>query len=191
MRPSGRDVGRGCHLVKMGPIGFVVASPRRGAKHGRTWRRPLRRTADGTTWHSAGKSFRFPKSALGSLVRARFRDALANLGAQGERLRAACPRLLPSRRESTDHIDTATRRAAITLAGLTSTQQGRRPNQMTPWNSATAGRNCHSPTVQFRRKFTFSEPRSAEHVLRQAARKLLFVLSLVLLDELDIGKVSE
>lgn len=38
-------------------------------------------SADGTTWHPAGKTtFLFPKSALATLARARFRDALAKLG---------------------------------------------------------------------------------------------------------------
>jgi len=32
---------------------------------------------DGTTWHPAGKTFLFPKSALAAVVRARFRDAFA------------------------------------------------------------------------------------------------------------------
>jgi hypothetical protein len=35
---------------------------------------------DGATWHPAGKAFLFPKSALATLVRARFRDAFARLG---------------------------------------------------------------------------------------------------------------
>jgi catechol 2,3-dioxygenase-like lactoylglutathione lyase family enzyme len=34
---------------------------------------------DGVTWHPAGKTFLFPKSALAALVRARFRDAFARL----------------------------------------------------------------------------------------------------------------
>jgi hypothetical protein len=34
---------------------------------------------DGTTWHPAGKTFLFPKSALATLARARFRDAFARL----------------------------------------------------------------------------------------------------------------
>ncbi|HZT88909.1 MAG TPA: IS91 family transposase [Stellaceae bacterium] len=34
---------------------------------------------DGMTWHPAGKAFLFPKSALATLVRARFRDAFARL----------------------------------------------------------------------------------------------------------------
>jgi hypothetical protein len=34
---------------------------------------------DGMTWHPAGKTFLFPKSALATLVRARFRDAFAKL----------------------------------------------------------------------------------------------------------------
>jgi hypothetical protein len=35
---------------------------------------------DGTTWHPAAKTFLFPKSALATLARARFRDAFARLG---------------------------------------------------------------------------------------------------------------
>jgi hypothetical protein len=38
---------------------------------------------DGATWHPAGKTFLFPKSALATLVRARFRDAFARLGPDG------------------------------------------------------------------------------------------------------------
>jgi hypothetical protein len=34
---------------------------------------------DGTTWHPAGKTFLFPKSALATRARARFRDAFARL----------------------------------------------------------------------------------------------------------------
>src|SRR5215472_4344163 len=34
---------------------------------------------DGTTWHPAGKTFLFPKSALATLARARFRNAFARL----------------------------------------------------------------------------------------------------------------
>ncbi len=34
---------------------------------------------DGATWHPAGKTFLFPKSALAALARARFRDAFATL----------------------------------------------------------------------------------------------------------------
>ena len=34
---------------------------------------------DGATWHPAGKTFLFPKSALAALARARFRDAFARL----------------------------------------------------------------------------------------------------------------
>lgn len=34
---------------------------------------------DGATWHPAGKTFLFPKSALATLVRARFRDAFTKL----------------------------------------------------------------------------------------------------------------
>jgi len=34
---------------------------------------------DGTTWHPAGKTFLFPKSALAARARARFRDAFARL----------------------------------------------------------------------------------------------------------------
>ena len=34
---------------------------------------------DGTAWHSAGRTFLFPKSALATLARARFRDAFARL----------------------------------------------------------------------------------------------------------------
>ncbi len=34
---------------------------------------------DGATWHSAGKTFLFPKSALAALARARFRDAFTKL----------------------------------------------------------------------------------------------------------------
>jgi hypothetical protein len=34
---------------------------------------------DGTTWHPAGKTFLFPKSALATLARARFRDAFRKL----------------------------------------------------------------------------------------------------------------
>ena len=34
---------------------------------------------DGATWHPAGKTFLFPKSALAALARARFRDAFAGL----------------------------------------------------------------------------------------------------------------
>jgi len=34
---------------------------------------------DGATWHPAGKTFLFPKTALATLARARFRDAFAKL----------------------------------------------------------------------------------------------------------------
>ena len=34
---------------------------------------------DGTTWHPAGKTFLFPKSALATLARARFRDTFLKL----------------------------------------------------------------------------------------------------------------
>jgi Putative transposase len=34
---------------------------------------------DGATWHPAGKTFLFPKTALATLARARFRDAFARL----------------------------------------------------------------------------------------------------------------
>jgi hypothetical protein len=40
---------------------------------------PAPAQAGGATWHPAGKTFLFPKSALASLARARFRDALARL----------------------------------------------------------------------------------------------------------------
>jgi hypothetical protein len=36
-------------------------------------------SADGLTWHPAGKTFLFPKKALAKLVRARFRDSFAKL----------------------------------------------------------------------------------------------------------------
>ena len=36
-------------------------------------------SGDGATWHRASKTFLFPKSALATLVRARFRDAFARL----------------------------------------------------------------------------------------------------------------
>jgi Putative transposase len=36
-------------------------------------------SADGTVWHPAGKTFLFPKSALATRARARFRDAFARL----------------------------------------------------------------------------------------------------------------
>lgn len=36
-------------------------------------------SADGTVWHPAAKTFLFPKSALATLARARFRDAFARL----------------------------------------------------------------------------------------------------------------
>jgi hypothetical protein len=38
---------------------------------------------DGATWHPAGETFLFPKSALGTLARARFRDAFAKLCPDG------------------------------------------------------------------------------------------------------------
>ena len=34
---------------------------------------------DGAIWHPAGKTFLFPKTALATLARARFRDAFARL----------------------------------------------------------------------------------------------------------------
>src|ERR1700726_1203106 len=39
----------------------------------------LAKAGDGTTWHPAGKTFLFPKSALATRARARFRDAFARL----------------------------------------------------------------------------------------------------------------
>ena len=39
----------------------------------------LAKAADGATWHPAGKTFLFPKSALATRARARFRDAFARL----------------------------------------------------------------------------------------------------------------
>ena len=39
----------------------------------------LAKAGDGTTWHPAGKTFLFPKSALATIARARFRDAFTRL----------------------------------------------------------------------------------------------------------------
>jgi hypothetical protein len=39
----------------------------------------LAKAGDGATWHPASKTFLFPKSALATLARARFRDAFARL----------------------------------------------------------------------------------------------------------------
>jgi hypothetical protein len=39
----------------------------------------MRRIVDGAVWHPAGKTFLFPKSALATLARARFRDAFVRL----------------------------------------------------------------------------------------------------------------
>jgi hypothetical protein len=39
----------------------------------------LAKAGDGATWHPAGKTFLFPKTALATLARARFRDAFARL----------------------------------------------------------------------------------------------------------------
>jgi hypothetical protein len=40
---------------------------------------PLAKAGDGATWHPAGKTFLFPKSALATRARAGFRDAFARL----------------------------------------------------------------------------------------------------------------
>jgi hypothetical protein len=40
---------------------------------------------DGATWHPAGKTFLFPKTALATLARARFRDAFAKLCPDADR----------------------------------------------------------------------------------------------------------
>ena len=41
-------------------------------------------SADGATWHPAGRTFLFPRSALATLVRARFRDAFTRLCPQAD-----------------------------------------------------------------------------------------------------------